>query len=161
MKTKHKVVVAMVGCAALYFGASRMLGGASPEDDGGALLFDRAWVDKRPDQPTEYVQGLYASEMHDAGVFFNGSNYDIHIERFDYKKKSGALSITFPQSGKSFDVQYKIKKCKDKEDFDLCLDLKSNPWGGPTRYYGVLDPSGGPAELQALRAKAKLVGDAP
>ncbi len=34
-----------------------------------------------------------------------------------------------------------MTQCTDLHPFDLCLDMKENPWGGPTRYYGMRDES--------------------
>lgn len=146
-----------MGLVILGVAAYALYPSKAPEDADASLLFDRVWVDKQPEKQTDYVQAFYAIENQKAGIFANASTFDLHLERFDFKKGKGKLDVVFPQTGKKGEVAFTIKKCSEVPGFDLCLDIKSNPWGGPTRYYGAVDSDALKKQNPALAAELEAV----
>lgn len=120
----------VVGALALASGCGRS---STAEDP--SLLVGRIWMDSKPEKPTDYVQGLYLLSRPSLGLFQRASSYDLHFERFDYKRDGQRIAFTFPQSGRAADVTFTVTACNTLPPFDLCLDLSANPWGGPKRYY--------------------------
>ena len=118
-----------------------------------SLLRDRTWVDSKPQKYTDYVQGLIVIGHMPIGYFIKASSFDLHVERFSYTGKDGKLRVHFPQSGKDAEIGYKVSACKDLPPFDLCLDLSDNPWGGPTRYYGMKERHHEEKHLGTLRRR--------
>jgi len=116
-----------------------------------ALLFDRVWVDSKPEKYTDYTHVMLAVSHAPIGVFQKASAYQSTVELFEYRRQESALAAHFPQTGKKRDTKYRIRECKDLPPFDLCLELNQNPWGGPRRYYGMTDPDAERAELGELR----------
>jgi hypothetical protein len=121
-----------------------------------ALLDGRLWVDGRPTKPTDYVNAVFFVTDAELGAFQRGSSYDIHIELFDMTRDATTIRLTFPQSKRSATFRYSVRECRDRSPFDLCLDITSNPWGGPAHYYGFSRPED---ERQALGALARDVRD--
>jgi len=117
-----------------------------------SLLLGRVWVDSTPEKPTDYVHGAFFLQRPAIGVFQRASNYDFHFERFDYKREGQGVHFTFPQSGKTADVTYKVTACTERPPFDLCLDLSANPWGGPKRLYGIRQQDEDSAALRSIKA---------
>jgi hypothetical protein len=116
--------------------------GSSNDDvasENPSLLFDRIWVEKKPEKYTDYVHGMYVGSYWPVGFFDRDSAFDHHSERFDYKRDRNKIQIAFPQSGRTSEFTYEVKACDAPPPFDLCLDLNKNPWGGPERYYGFRD----------------------
>jgi hypothetical protein len=116
-----------------------------------ALLFDRVWVDSKPEKYTDYTHAMLAVSHAPIGVFQKASSYQATIELFEYTRKDGVLVAHFPQSGNKRETRYRIRECSDLPPFDLCLDLSHNPWGGPRRYYGMMEQDDEAAELGELR----------
>ncbi len=139
-----------LACAALA-----ALGGcsASPSAEDPSLLIDRVWIDSQPSKPTDYLQAAYLVPDPSLGIFQRGSAYDVHAERFDYRRDGKTLDFTFPQTGKTARVTFSVTACRTLPPFDLCLELSDNPWGGPKRYYGMRAQDGDDATLKALRSR--------
>lgn len=138
--------------------ALRWLGGDSAQDEPPAAVFDRVWMENIPEEPTDYLHGFYVLDAQPAGVFHRSSAFDFHIELFQYSRKGNTFDLRFPQTDKKAKVTFAVKTCDDLPPFDMCLTLSSNPWGGPTKYYGFGDAD---AEAKALPgARETLVGHA-
>jgi len=105
-----------------------------------SLLDGRLWVDSRPEKHTDYVQVAVFLSRANFGLFERASSYDRRLEFFDMTRKATAVSLTFPQTERSASFTYSVRECSDHKPFDLCLTLSSNPWGGPTSYYGFSEP---------------------
>jgi hypothetical protein len=135
----------------------RGAGGAAPDGDtakptrGGdpSLLFDRLWIDSKPEKYTDYAQVMITVSAAPFGIFQKASAYRATTELYEYSRKDHKLTVLFPQSGKRRSIKYQIRACNELPPFDLCLDLSENPWGGPRRYYGLADPD----------QEAELLGD--
>jgi hypothetical protein len=73
-----------------------------------------------------------------------------------------SVDLTFPQSNREAKFTFAVRECTDRKPFDLCLSLSSNPWGGPTEYFGFSRPEDEQHELGALsRAVRAAVQDRP
>lgn len=119
-----------------------------------SLLFDRLWVDSVQKQETDFVHAFVVVTKLPIGLFQKASQYRIEAERFDYQHKKGAprLAVHFPQTGKEAVVRYRVRPCNDLPPHDLCLEFDGeNPWGGPRRYYGLLEPKRASEPHQQLR----------
>jgi hypothetical protein len=154
---------------ALGYGAYRFAVSGSSEvgaSDEPGLINDRAWFEKQPEKPTEYVHAAIFIESAKVGVFQRASAYDYRGELFEMKRDKENVSVVFPQSGRATQFSFTVKTCSDRKPFDLCLDLTANPWGGPRRYYGFradedsqkLQDTGSIAA--ELRERVKSVGGA-
>lgn len=115
------------------------------------LVADRVWVDSRPEKYTDYTHVMLVVTGAPIGLFQKASSYQANIELFEYKRRDATLWFHFPQTGKKRETKFRIRECNDLPPFDLCLDLDSNPWGGPRRYYGMLEQDEERAELGELR----------
>ncbi len=136
MKSKIIIgVVVLVAAGAAYWGVSD---DNQRREEDASLVFDRAWVDSLPGKDkTKYIQAFVVAKRLPFGVVQKASRYRLEVERFGYKKvKVGELALTFPQTNKRVSVRYTIFSCNELPGYDLCLELASNPWGGPNRYYG-------------------------
>jgi hypothetical protein len=124
-------------CSLLAAFALALAGGCSnvPGEDP-SLLIGRLWLDSKPQKHTDYVHGAFLLPRPSFGWFQHSSSYDLHFERFDYKRDGQRLELSFPQTGKRAEVTFTVTACDALPPFDLCLDLSDNPWGGPKRYYG-------------------------
>jgi hypothetical protein len=147
--------LAVLGGAVLAFclvrrAATSDFPGAGTSAEPG-LVDGRVWVDARPLKLTDYVNAaLFVSDAN-FGLFQRASSYDIRLELFDMTRDEGTIRLTFPQSSRSASFRYTVRECRDRKPFDLCLDISSNPWGGPLHYYGFSRPDD---ERQALGALA-------
>ena len=138
MKLNHKLALLLLAGTAGYVALQNLdlLRGSAKEEDP-ALLYNRIWMETKPENPTDYVQGAYFLSRPQLGLFQRASSYDFHFERFDYTRDGAKLVVTFPQTKRTSDVEVHITKCGAPAPFDLCLDVNENPWGGPKRYYGM------------------------
>jgi hypothetical protein len=151
------VGLALLAVAGAWYLHRRGDGGerdAAGEAERGAepgLIADRVWVDSRPEKYTDYTHVMLVVTGAPIGVFQKASAYQATIELFDYKRRDAALWVNFPQSGKKRETRFRIRECNDLPPFDLCLDLDSNPWGGPRRYFAMKDQDDERAQLGDLR----------
>ena len=155
MKLNTKLALALLAGTAGYMAFQNLdllRGGAKDEDP--ALLFNRIWMESKPEKATDYVHGAYFLSRPQLGIFQRSSAYDFHFERFDYKREGARMTVKFPQQDRSAELTLHITKCSAPAPFDLCLDMAENPWGGPKRYYGMIeqdDDAMGPTAV-ALRS---------
>jgi hypothetical protein len=136
-------------------GVALMSGGgctAHPPSEDPSLLFNRVWLDSRPEKPTDYMNGVFVLPRPSLGLFQRSSNYDFHFERFDYKRDGQTLDLTFPQTGKTAQLTFTISACNTLPPFDLCLDLSDNPWGGPKRFFAKRQQDDEDEALRGMRA---------
>ncbi len=136
MKRKLTVLVLLgLAAGAAYW---TLHGNAQTTREDASLIFDRAWVDSiAGTDKTQFVRAFLVVKRLPVGIVQKASRYRLEVERFSYKKiKDGKLALIFPQTGKKASITYTIETCDDLPDHDLCLNLSSNPWGGPTRYFG-------------------------
>jgi hypothetical protein len=139
MKLNTKLALLLLAGTAGYMAFQNLdlLRFGAAKDEDPALLFNRIWMESKPEKPTDYVHGAYFLSRPQLGIFQRSSAYDFHFERFDYKRDGTKMTLKFPQQDRSSDLTLHITKCTAPEPFDLCLDLGENPWGGPKRYYGM------------------------
>jgi hypothetical protein len=112
-----------------------LAGCTPPPGEDPSLLFNRVWLESKPEKPTDYAHGAFLLSRPSVGVFQRSSAYDFHFERFDHKRDGQKLALTFPQTGKKAEITFTVTACNSLPPFDLCLELSDNPWGGPKRYY--------------------------
>lgn len=140
MKLNHKLALVLVTGLAGYLAFENLdLRWGSAKDEDPSLLFNRIWMESRPESPTDYVHGAYFLSRPQLGIFQRSSAYDFRFERFDYKRDGARTTLTFPQTGRTAELTVHITKCDAPAPFDLCLDVGENPWGGPKRYYGMTE----------------------
>jgi hypothetical protein len=158
MKRGSLARVAAIGVAALALAFWFTRGGHDGDEvdaDRGnkdpSLLVDRVWVDSRPEKYTDFIHAMLALESAPIGIFQKASAYQSTTELFEFKRRDAVLSLHFPQDGRKRQTKFRIRECSDLPPFDLCLELASNPWGGPRRYYGVLEQDREDALLGELR----------
>jgi hypothetical protein len=109
---------------------------ASHDDQPADLLFDRAWIDHTPSEPTEFAEVLIVqNDDQHFGVFLKGSAYRLELEVFKYRASGRQVKMRFPQTGKRADVRYRIEECDELPPYDLCLTIDKNPWGKARRFY--------------------------
>ena len=144
-----------LGAAALV--STTLSCGSEADAEDPSLIQGRMWVDKAPANATDRVQGIVMVPVVGRGAFSNSSRYDLHVEVFEYERDGTKVKLKFPQSDKTAEFSYSIKKCNEK-GFNLCLDLDKNPWGGPKRYYAKRGGSDGElaARESALVAAASI-----
>jgi hypothetical protein len=151
----RRMVFAALALPLVGYGACRALERAPEQTADPSLLFDRAWLEREPERATDYVHAVWLAKRPAQGAFFRGSSYDMRIERIDYERSEDKLQLRFPQSGKKSQLRFKITECKEKEAFDLCLDLSENPWGGPKRYYGLASQDGARGAARDIAARMR------
>jgi len=140
MKLNQKLALLLIAGTAGYIAFQNLdLLRSSAKDEDPALLFNRIWMETKPENATDYVQGAYFLSRPQLGIFQRASAYDFHFERFDYKRDGTKVALTFPQTKRTADIDFHITKCNAPAPFDLCLDVNENPWGGPKRYYGMTE----------------------
>jgi hypothetical protein len=110
-----------------------------PAHENPTLIHERIWIEKAPRKLNELTHVLGLLEEHEPfGFFAQASAYKQMSEVFNYKLERDRLFIRFPQDGREATVKLHIERCSSEvRGADLCLQLDSNPWGGPKRYYGV------------------------
>jgi hypothetical protein len=140
MKRWTMVVVVAASVAGIWWwqgrgsSASGELGAADSEDPD--LLYDRAWIDRTPSEPTEFAEVLVVqNDDQHFGVFLRGSAYRLELEVFKYRASGRNVKLRFPQTGKRADIRYRIEECDELPPYDLCLTLDKNPWGKARRFY--------------------------
>jgi hypothetical protein len=160
---RHKLfalalLAAVVGGLSLL-GPHATRGGDTGALDDPGLVDNRLWVDGRPEKHTDYVHAAIFISRANFGLFERASSYDVRFEFFDMTRDPQRITLTFPQTNRSATIGFSVKACDEKKPFDLCLDLTSNPWGGPKRYYGFSQPEQERAQLgdvaDRLRADAQ------
>ena len=151
-KTRRWLLIPLL--ALLAYVGFRSLGGSSEtaRDEPPAMVFNRVLLEKMPDKPTDYVQGVVVLDQQPFGLFQRASTFDYHLELFEYDQDGAKMKVVFPQTDKKATFSYAIKGC-DVPPFDLCLTLTDNPWGGPTKYYGFRD-----AEQESKRLPGARTG---
>ena len=150
-KSRRLFLLPLLGLVA-YAGVRALSGDSGAErDEPPAALFNRIWLEKMPESPQDYVQGMFALDEQPYGIFQRSSAFDHHFEIYEYAHSSGKLKLTFPQSSKKAELTFTIKGC-DVPPFDLCLTLSDNPWGGPKKYYGFRDEEEESAKAPGARA---------
>ena len=150
-KSRRLFLLPLLGLAA-YAGVRAFSGDSGAErDEPPATVFNRIWLEKMPDSPQDYVQGMFALDQQPYGLFQRSSAFDYHFELYEYAHDKGKFKVKFPQSEKKAEFTFTIKGC-DVPPFDLCLTLSENPWGGPTKYYGFRDEEEESAKAPGARA---------
>jgi hypothetical protein len=140
MKTNQKLALFLVAGLAGYLALENIdLLRGSAKDEDPALLFNRIWMETNPANPTDYVHGAYFLARPQLGIFQRSSAYDFRFERFDYKRDGAKVTLVFPQTNRTAEITVHVSKCGAPPPFDLCLDVGENPWGGPKRYYGLME----------------------
>ena len=149
------VVVAILVLAVLawryFFRDEAASLGLSPD-----LVSNRLWVDSQPEKYTDSVHLFFMIDAARIGAFQETSQYRGRYELFDYKRSGAKADLVFPQDGRAESLEYTITECTDLHPYDLCLDLKANPWGGPTRYYGMRDDDSS-SEVRSMRHRMEAL----
>ncbi|MBI2895639.1 MAG: hypothetical protein HYY06_18930 [Deltaproteobacteria bacterium] len=153
-RNKSKTLLILVAILVLAYLAWRYLGGgggAALQAESPDLIINRVWVDSQPERYTDKVNAFLMVDYARLGIFQEASAYVGRFELFEYRRKGGEADLQFPQDGRAAKLAYAVSECNELRPYDLCLDLQSNPWGGPTRYYGMREQDDEGESLQALR----------
>lgn len=154
LKKTHRaavVVLVIIGLSASIWGVTALLSDDEVDDE---LLFDRFWITSVPERDTDFTHDLFVSRDYELGLFARFSNYRLEEELFEWERNGDQLRLRFPQEDRRASSSWQISRCDELPNFDLCLDLDENPWGGPRRYYGTSDDGDeeeGTALLNRLR----------
>jgi hypothetical protein len=157
---KRKTLLVVLTLVVLAYLAWRYLGGggdAALQAESPDLAVNRVWVDSQPDKYTDRVNAFLMVEGARLGVFQDASQYAGRFEIFEYRRKGANVDLKFPQDGRDGALELTVTACTELHPFDLCLDMKDNPWGGPTRYYGMRDEEQGDGLVRLHRALAATV----
>jgi hypothetical protein len=128
------LVLAVLAWRYLGGGGDARLAAESPD-----LAVNRVWVDSQPERYTDNVNAFLMVDYARLGVFQEASQYAGRFEIFEYRRKGAEVELKFPQDGRTGAIELTVSECSELHPYDLCLDMKVNPWGGPTRYYGMRD----------------------
>jgi hypothetical protein len=140
---KSRTLFVVIAILVLAYLAWRYLGGGEHRvaAENPDLGVNRLWVDSAPERYTDKVNIFVMVDYARLGIFQEASSYAGRFELFDYRRKGAEVDLRFPQDGRAGQISYTVTECNDLHPYDLCLDMKKNPWGGPTRYYGMRDES--------------------
>jgi hypothetical protein len=109
-------------------------GGAATADRGQTLFYDRIWIDHLPTSDTDALQLFAALTEQPVGVFQKASSWKGDWELFRYEPRGdGQVELLFPQSKDKARVSYRAWQCKEKKDFDFCLEMSGGRGG--KKYY--------------------------
>jgi hypothetical protein len=137
-----------------FRGRKRDDGETKPDAARDGLLHDRVWVDSKPQVDTDHVHGFLALSYVPIGLVTRASAYEVELQVFHQAGgKDGTIHLVFPQTDREETVRYTVSDCSDLPPFDLCLDLDRDPWGGPTRFYGLRDEDAEEKHLGPLRRR--------
>ena len=150
MRPSRLLVIALSAVLLLAYLAFRSP--SSPSDRGEPdLLTDRVWIEAMPAAPEQEVHALLVLPDAPLGVFVHGSAYRSRLEVFETREDGDHLDLRFPQDDRKAELIYRAIACDDQPPFDICLDLESNPWGGPRRYRSFRDNASAPEMVRAMR----------
>jgi hypothetical protein len=133
------VALALIGAALAWRTLGRDSADVAHPRKDARLLYDRVWIDSKPDKHTDYVHAFFILEGAPICVFQKASSYDMHLELCEHNRDGAKVRVHFPQRKQTSHMGYSIRACDELPPFDLCLDLDHNPWGGPKRYYSSTD----------------------
>lgn len=140
---KRKAILIILALLVLAYLAWRYLGGgdARLQAESPDLAVNRVWVDSQPEKYTDKVNAFFMVDYARMGLFQEASQYIARLELFEYRRQGTKVDLKFPQDGRTGAIEFTVTECDELHPYDLCLDMKENPWGGPTRYYGMRDES--------------------
>jgi hypothetical protein len=126
-------------------------------------FFNRVWLDRLPQTPTEKFNVLVVLQDPGAGVFQNTSFYEGDYSVFGWEGHGpGRMKIVMLQTQKRHELRYEVAD-EGCGGFDYCLRVQGAPRGAE-RYYSmedwVIESRDGaarldPAALQRLIASAR------
>jgi len=150
---KRKTILVLLAILVIAYLAWRYLAdpGAATQAESPDLGVDRVWVDSQPERFTDKVHAFLMVDDLRLGIFQEASQWSGRFELFEYRREGAKVELRFPQDDRQASVEYTVTDCTDLHPYDLCLDLKENPWGGPTRYYSMRDQDSNES-LRALAA---------
>jgi len=163
---KRKTILILLTLLVLAYLAWRYLGGggdARLAAESPDLAVNRVWIDSQPEKYTDKVNAFLMVDYARLGIFQEASQYAGRFELFEYRRQGANVELKFPQDGRAGAIEFTVSECTELHPYDLCLDMKENPWGGPTRYYGMRDEDQNDslsALHRALAASAERAADA-
>jgi hypothetical protein len=127
-------IVILIVVAYLAWRWWRGPGEAATADRGQQLFYDRVWVDKLPASQTDPFSVFAAVTEQPVGVFDRHSQWKGEWELFRYEGRGdGQIELLFPQSKSKSRMSYRAWQCKEKKEFDFCLEVSGGK--GPKKYY--------------------------
>lgn len=158
MKTRaKKIAYASIGVAVAIVGYRWLSAPAAESPLDPALVADRVWVEAEPESLRQLVHRAFLVSSVRLGIFDHSSFYAGRHEIFEWKRAGDRLRMVFPQDRRKAEIQFAVTRCDDLFPYDLCLDLRENPWGGPQRFYGMEDPDDGTDEAKRTRARLRAI----
>jgi hypothetical protein len=102
------------------------------------VFFDRVWLDRLPQTPTEKFDVFLVLQDPGAGVFQNTSFYEGDYSVFGWEDhRPGRMKIIMLQNQQRHELGYEITD-KGCGGFDYCMRLRGAPRGAE-RYYSMRD----------------------
>lgn len=159
-KSSRKILLVLVAIFVVLFLVWRYLGGeAAVRDESPDLIANRVWVDRQPEKFTDQVNAFLMIDDARLGIFQEASQWAGRYELFEYRRQGSTADLKFPQDGREAAVDYTVTSCNELHPFDLCLDLRENPWGGPIRYYGMRNDGSDDQALERLEERLRAMAD--
>jgi hypothetical protein len=126
-------------CAGLSIAAAACHGQASPQlskDDARAVLIDRNWLDRMPENMTDKLHVYRFVPSMGGGVFQDRTLFKGTFELFMFKVTGDHIVFDLPETGQKVTSQFTIETVAGPAPFDLKLTIWSDP-RGPHTYYGI------------------------
>ncbi len=133
MRNLHVLAV----CAGLSAAACH--GTASPQlskDDARAVLIDRNWIDRMPENMTDKLHVYRFVPSMGGGVFQDRTLFKGTFELFMFKVDGDHIVFDLPETRQKVTSQFTIETVAGPAPFDLKLTIWSDP-RGPHTYYGI------------------------
>ncbi|HEX2690668.1 MAG TPA: hypothetical protein VHN14_28825, partial [Kofleriaceae bacterium] len=106
-------------------------------DDARAVLFDRNWIDRMPENHTDRLHVYRFVPSMGGGVFQDRTLFKGTFELFTFTVEHGDhIVFNLPETHEKVTSQFTIEKVDGPAPFDLKLTLWSDP-RGPRAYFGM------------------------
>jgi hypothetical protein len=126
-------------CAGLSIAVAACHGKASPQlskDDARAVLIDRNWIDRMPENKTDKLHVYRFVPSMGGGVFQDRTLFKGTFELFMFKVDGDHIVFDLPETRQKVTSQFTIETVAGPAPFDLKLTIWSDP-RGPHAYYGI------------------------
>jgi hypothetical protein len=126
-------------CAGLSIATAACHDQASPQlskDDARAVLIDRNWIDRMPENMTDKLHVYRFVPSMGGGVFQDRTLFKGTFELFMFKVDGDHIVFDLPETRQKVTSQFTIETVAGPAPFDLKLTIWSDP-RGPHAYYGI------------------------
>jgi hypothetical protein len=143
--------LAVTACSSKSAAPSRQL----PASDARAVLIDRNWIDRMPENTTDRLHVYRFVPSMGGGVYQDRTLFKGTFELFMFKvERDDHIVFDLPETHEKVTSQFAIERVDGPAPFDLKLTIASDP-RGPHTYYGMRAETDrdGHALEQALAAR--------